>query len=113
MPFIHDVTTASHSHRTQVYSEFRLPAHPLLTPLITEYAQGTDEKTSLGPHWQRPGRTILERLLVDVPEPRDVLGETGQISNLDRVYFTGKLSYVYALSFYTHLFSSSSPSSPT
>ncbi|KAK0442114.1 S-adenosyl-L-methionine-dependent methyltransferase [Armillaria borealis] len=64
-----------------VYSEFRLPAYPSLTPLITDYAQGTDPATSLGPHWQRPGRTILENHLLDVPEPS--WGKT------DRVYFTG------------------------
>ncbi|KAK0232110.1 S-adenosyl-L-methionine-dependent methyltransferase [Armillaria nabsnona] len=64
-----------------VYSEFRLPAYPSLTPLITDYAQGTDPATSLGPHWQRPGRTILENHLLDVPEPS--WGKT------DRVFFTG------------------------
>ncbi len=65
-----------------VYSEFRLPAYPSLTPLITDYAQGTDPATSLGPHWQRPGRTILENHLLDVPEPS--WGKT------DRVFFTGR-----------------------
>ncbi|KAK0192066.1 S-adenosyl-L-methionine-dependent methyltransferase [Armillaria mellea] len=64
-----------------VYSEFRLPAYPSLTPLITDYAQGTDPSTSLGPHWQRPGRSILENHLLDVPEPS--WGKT------DRVFFTG------------------------
>ncbi|KAK0204216.1 S-adenosyl-L-methionine-dependent methyltransferase [Desarmillaria ectypa] len=64
-----------------VYSEFRLPAYPSLTPLITDYAQGTDPTTSLGPHWQRPGRSILENHLLDVPEPS--WGKT------DRVFFTG------------------------
>lgn len=77
-----------------VYSEFRLAAYPSLTPLITQYAQGTDAKTSLGPHWQRPGRTILERHLVDVPEPLSILNEQGITEfsfpdKLDRLYFTG------------------------
>ncbi len=52
-----------------VYSEFRLLAYPSLTPLIADYVQGTDPATSLGPHWQRPERTILENYLLDVPEP--------------------------------------------
>ncbi|KAK0449630.1 S-adenosyl-L-methionine-dependent methyltransferase [Desarmillaria tabescens] len=64
-----------------VYSEFRLSAYPSLTPLITNYAQGTDPATSIGPHWQRPGRTILENHLLDVPEP--------SWGKMDRVFFTG------------------------
>ncbi|PBK83430.1 hypothetical protein ARMGADRAFT_944961 [Armillaria gallica] len=63
-----------------VYAEFRLPAYPSLTPPITDYAQGTDPATSLGPHWQRPGRTISENHLLDVPEPS--WGKT------DQVFFT-------------------------
>ncbi|KAE9398369.1 S-adenosyl-L-methionine-dependent methyltransferase [Gymnopus androsaceus JB14] len=57
------------------YSEFRLPQYPSLTPLITHYLQGTQGSTpptsldSLGNYWERPGRTILERHLVDIPEP--------------------------------------------
>ncbi|KAL0959060.1 hypothetical protein HGRIS_014360 [Hohenbuehelia grisea] len=69
------------------YSEFRLSQFPSLTPLITEYSQGTDPATSLGPHWQRPGRTILDDHLVDVPEPEKVVGP-GVFGQLQRVYFT-------------------------
>ncbi|KAJ7180709.1 S-adenosyl-L-methionine-dependent methyltransferase [Mycena filopes] len=65
-----------------VYSEFRLPKYPELTPLITEYAQGTDPKTSLGPHWE-PGRRILANHLQDIPDPRGW-------DDVTRVYFTGE-----------------------
>ena len=40
---------------------------------------------SLGPHFQRPGRTILERYLVDVPEPPAGSG----LQALARTYFCG------------------------
>jgi len=79
------------------YSEFRLPQYPSLTPLITHYLQGTQGSTpptsldSLGNYWERPGRTILERHLVDIPEPSDVLGPNSayRMSDTDRVYFAG------------------------
>ncbi|KAJ3842710.1 S-adenosyl-L-methionine-dependent methyltransferase [Lentinula raphanica] len=72
------------------YSEFRLPKYPSLTPLITHYLQGKDPDTSLGPYWERPGRTILERHLVDVPEPKQILGtESNLMADTDRVYFSG------------------------
>ncbi|KAK7451231.1 trans-aconitate methyltransferase 1 [Stygiomarasmius scandens] len=71
-----------------VYSELRLPQfHPALTPMITEYHQGSDPHTSLGPYWERPGRTILERHLIDVPEPKDV--GVNVLSETERVYFAG------------------------
>ncbi|KAK7062727.1 trans-aconitate methyltransferase 1 [Paramarasmius palmivorus] len=73
-----------------VYSEFRLPQYPSLTPLITEYSQGSDPDNSLGPHWQRPGRTILEDHLVDVPAPKDVSGSEKAFSDTSRIFFTGK-----------------------
>ncbi|KAJ7091396.1 hypothetical protein B0H15DRAFT_948348 [Mycena belliarum] len=66
-----------------VYSEFRLPEHPQLTPLITEYAQGSDRNTSLGPHWE-PGRKILANHLLDIPEP-----ESGW-DDFTRVFFSGE-----------------------
>jgi len=71
-----------------VYTEFRLTNHPALTPLITTYAQGSNQHTSLGPHFQRPGRTILERHLVDVPEPSSILKNDG-LEKLHRVFFCG------------------------
>jgi ubiquinone/menaquinone biosynthesis C-methylase UbiE len=70
-----------------IYSEFRLSQHPSLTPIITEYAQGTDPATSLGPHFQRPGRTILENHLLDVPTALDVT--PGKFQEYSPVYFTG------------------------
>ncbi|KAJ3575402.1 hypothetical protein NP233_g1124 [Leucocoprinus birnbaumii] len=72
-----------------VYSEFRLPQYPSLTPQITAYAQGADKLTSLGPYFERPGRTILERHLVDVPSPHQILGEGGKLIQEERVYFAG------------------------
>ncbi|KAJ6591521.1 hypothetical protein DFH09DRAFT_1137236 [Mycena vulgaris] len=65
-----------------VYSEFRLPQYPHLTPLITQYAQGTDRQTSLGPHWE-PGRAILANHLLDIEPP-----STGW-DDFTRVFFTG------------------------
>ncbi len=80
-----------HSH-IQVYSEFRLPEYPSLTPLITAYAQGTDPFTSLGPHFERPGRTILENHLLDVPSP-DRVNSAIRLGNEKRVYFAGQYSF--------------------
>ncbi|KAF7308469.1 S-adenosyl-L-methionine-dependent methyltransferase [Mycena chlorophos] len=65
-----------------VYSEMRLPQFPQLTPIITEYLQGTDPKTSLGPHWE-PGRRILNNHLLDISTP------TQGWDDLTRVFFTG------------------------
>ncbi|KAH6909801.1 S-adenosyl-L-methionine-dependent methyltransferase [Coprinopsis sp. MPI-PUGE-AT-0042] len=72
-----------------VYGEIRLPAFPSLTPLITEYAQGTDPNStaSVGAHFQRPGRTILERLLVDVPAPESILEKDNHLVDFKRTYF--------------------------
>ncbi|KAF8638637.1 hypothetical protein AX17_002062 [Amanita inopinata Kibby_2008] len=73
-----------------VYSEFRLSRYPELSPIITQYAQGRDPMTSLGPHFQRPGRTILENHLLDVPEPCVVLGgDDCGLGHVERVFFTG------------------------
>ncbi|KAG6329445.1 hypothetical protein ID866_9645 [Astraeus odoratus] len=70
-----------------IYSEFRFPAYPQLTPLIVHYAESTvDPTTSVGPYWQQPGRSILTNHLVDVPEPNGEVFEP-----LERVYFTGYL----------------------
>ncbi|KAJ3502219.1 hypothetical protein NLJ89_g8987 [Agrocybe chaxingu] len=71
-----------------VYAEFRLPRFPSLTSIITAYAQGSDPRTSVGPHFQRPGRTILERYLVDVPEPNAFV-LSGKFTPLKRIYFCG------------------------
>ena len=73
----------------KVYAEFQLSNHPSLTPLITAYAQGNNIHTSLGPHFQRPGRTILERHLIDVPEPSSILKDDG-LEKLHRVFFCGE-----------------------
>jgi hypothetical protein len=80
--------TIHRAHSLQVYTEFRLSRFPSLTPLISAYVQGSDPFTSLGPYFQRPGRTILERYLIDVPEPSDVLGDNA-LMDMKRVYFCG------------------------
>ena len=40
-------------------------------------------------YFQRPGRTILERMLVDVPDPTAVLGEKSELGDVQRMYFCG------------------------
>lgn len=70
------------------YSEFRLANHPSCTPLIHAYAQGFDPRMSLGPHWERPGRTIVDDHLQPIPDPRDVC-EAGTWETCERVYFVG------------------------
>lgn len=77
----------------------RLSSYPSLSESITQYAQGTDPVTSLGPHFERPGRTVLENHLLDVPLPSDVLSPSSSPSILDptgcglgdveRVFFAG------------------------
>ncbi|KAI0826705.1 S-adenosyl-L-methionine-dependent methyltransferase [Trametes gibbosa] len=68
------------------YSEFRLSRFPSATPIINNYAQGSDPANSLGTYWERPGRTILDGHLVAVPDPREVVPDT--FSEFERVYFT-------------------------
>ncbi|KAF5310041.1 hypothetical protein D9619_010280 [Psilocybe cf. subviscida] len=72
-----------------IYAEFRLTDFPSATPIIEDYMRplgpGCDPARSIGAHFERPGRTILERYLVDVPEPPP---ET-RLQALDRVYFCG------------------------
>jgi hypothetical protein len=75
----------------QIYSEFRVAGHPSLTPLITEYAQGSDPENSLGPHWQQPGRSILDNHLVHIPSAIDVLPD--KFTEFERVFFTGASSF--------------------
>ncbi|KAH9896778.1 S-adenosyl-L-methionine-dependent methyltransferase [Cubamyces lactineus] len=69
------------------HSEFRLSRFPSATPIISDYAQGSDPANSLGAYWERPGRTILDEHLVAVPDPREVLPD--KFSEFERVFFTG------------------------
>jgi SAM-dependent methyltransferase len=71
------------------YSEFRLPDFPALNPMITHHFQNqqADPTTSLGPHFERPGRTILENHLIAVPDANAVV--PGAFEATERVYFTG------------------------
>lgn len=77
-----------------------MSAYPSLSGSITEYAQGTDPSSSLGPHFERPGRTILERHLLDVPHPSTILPSSSSspsiadptgcgLGDVERVFFAG------------------------
>jgi len=63
------------------YSQFRFSGRQGLTPLIQEYCQGNDPKTSLGPHWERPGRTIVDTHFDTIPMPtkEDGFGEVKRV----------------------------------
>ncbi|KAB5595927.1 Trans-aconitate 3-methyltransferase [Ceratobasidium theobromae] len=65
------------------YNELRFGGRPALDQLVTRYSH--DEK-SLGPHWQQPGRSILEGYLQRIPTPTDAPWDPA--SNR-RVYFVG------------------------
>ncbi|THH19089.1 hypothetical protein EW146_g2007 [Bondarzewia mesenterica] len=69
------------------YSEFRLSHFPELTPLVSEYAQGSDPATSLGPHWQQPGRSILDNHFLAVPKATDVLPD--KFTDWEHIFYTG------------------------
>ncbi|KAA1475819.1 S-adenosyl-L-methionine-dependent methyltransferase [Dentipellis sp. KUC8613] len=70
------------------YSEFRLTHHLSATPLIHAYAQGSDPATSIGPHWQQPGRQIVDNHFLDVPRAVDVLPEA--FGDWEHVFFAGE-----------------------
>ncbi|KAJ3481479.1 hypothetical protein NLI96_g7625 [Meripilus lineatus] len=70
------------------YSEFRLTKYAKATPLITEYAQGTDPRNSLGPYWQRPGRSIIENHFLDIPDPDVVV--PGAFYDFQRIFFAAE-----------------------
>ena len=42
----------------------------------------------MGTYWERPGRTILDNHLVDVPDPTQVLPDA--FRSFERVFFTGE-----------------------
>ena len=71
----------------QGYSEMRLTNFPSLTPLITDYFNGTDPRNSIGPYWEQPGRSILDGHLLKVPSATDVLPD--KFAEFERVFFTG------------------------
>ena len=50
--------------------------------------QGPDPQNSIGPYWERPGRTILDNHLVDVPAPTQLV--PGVFSAFERVFFAGQ-----------------------
>ncbi len=52
--------------------------------------QGSDPKNSIGPYWERPGRTILDNHLVAIPNAEEVV--PGAFKDFTRCYFTGRLS---------------------
>lgn len=65
------------------YAELRFGGRPELDPLISRYSQG---EKSLGPHWQQPGRSILEGYLQKVPTPTEAPWD---LASTRRVYFVG------------------------
>lgn len=73
-----------------------MPQYPSLTPQITAFAQGKgkdhDPVNSLGSYFERPGRTMLENHLLDVPSCESVLEKTkgSKTLNESRVYFAGE-----------------------
>jgi len=69
------------------YSEFRLSRYPTLTPLINGYSQGADPASSLGPHWEQPGRSILDNHLLKIPSAGDIVRDG--FHSESRVYFVG------------------------
>jgi len=69
------------------YSEMRLTNFPSLTPLITDYFNGTDPRNSIGPYWEQPGRSILDGHLLKVPSATEILPD--KFSEFERVFFTG------------------------
>lgn len=81
------------SEIAQGYSEFRLTRYPSATPLINNYAQGSDPAESLGPHWERPGRTIVDEHLTAIPDPETIV--PGAFQDFTRVFFTGLCTTFY------------------
>jgi trans-aconitate 3-methyltransferase len=66
------------------YSEFRFTHWQQLTKMIREYSQGSDPETSLGPHWERPGRTIVDSHFDTIPMPTKEDG----FRDVRKVWFT-------------------------
>ncbi|CAE6415610.1 unnamed protein product [Rhizoctonia solani] len=65
------------------YAELRFGGRPALDPLIWEYSHG---EKSLGPHWQQPGRSILEGYLQKVPVPTSSPWDP---TSIRRIYYVG------------------------
>ncbi|KAF8627905.1 hypothetical protein AX15_004182 [Amanita polypyramis BW_CC] len=84
-----------------IYSEFYLPFYPSTKAVITRYANARDPVTSLWPHFERPGRTILENHLLDVPPPSTMISPCPSstpsildpagcgLGDFERVFFAG------------------------
>jgi len=68
------------------YSDFRLTCYPSLSPIITQYMQGTDPANSLGPHWE-PGRAVLDNHLRTIPSAASVVPDA--FAGEQRLYYTG------------------------
>ncbi|TDL15182.1 S-adenosyl-L-methionine-dependent methyltransferase [Rickenella mellea] len=69
------------------YSQMRLTQYPSITPFIHEFFQGKDPKTSLGPYWEQPGRSILDNHFLDLPKATDVVPDAFQ--DAEFIYYTG------------------------
>ncbi|KAG5637411.1 hypothetical protein H0H81_004669 [Sphagnurus paluster] len=88
-PEVNRVLRGGGSAAFWTYAEFRLSEYPSTTPLITAYAQGQDPIAGVGPYFERPGRTILENMLVDVPDPTKMQSVRGGLGEFKRRYFSG------------------------
>lgn len=65
------------------YGEVTTPKYPYLKPLISDYHGGPDQ---LGPHWEQPGRSIVEGLLREVPAATEVCPDA--YSDFRRTFFS-------------------------
>ncbi|KDQ08728.1 hypothetical protein BOTBODRAFT_37728, partial [Botryobasidium botryosum FD-172 SS1] len=65
------------------YSEFRLPAHPHLTPQITLYSATPSNPAGVGAYWEQPGRSIVEAHLTAVRPPPSLF------ASQERIHFAG------------------------
>ncbi|KAI6018030.1 hypothetical protein BKA83DRAFT_4020408, partial [Pisolithus microcarpus] len=67
--------------------------HPHLAPLILHYSESHNTTSSIGRYWQQPGRNILSRHFLGVPEPSPIvattIGAREIFEPLERIYFTG------------------------
>ncbi|CAL1711001.1 unnamed protein product [Somion occarium] len=69
------------------YSEFRLSRYSSATPLISNYSQGSNSETSLGPYWEQPGRNTVDNHFLDIPDPSSIV--PGKFKDFERIFFVG------------------------
>ena len=64
-----------------------MTSHLSLNPFITAYAQGKDTASSLGPHRQQPGQSILDNHPLYVLDARGIGPD--KFAEFQKVFFTG------------------------